>query len=68
MRIACARSWKISHGYNQHSISTKTDYCVVMNVYTHMQLLSHLSVPDEIYQSVKVKVKVDYLGMRQDGQ
>ena len=31
------------------------------------QLLSHLSIPDETYHSLKVKSKVGYLGMLQDG-
>ncbi len=32
------------------------------------QLLSHLSIPDETYQSVKAKAKVSYQGTLQDGQ
>lgn len=32
-----------------------------------MQLLSHLSVPDENFESMKVKAKVGYVGMLQDG-
>ena len=32
------------------------------------QLLSHLSVPDEVYECCKVKARVSYLGMQQDGQ
>lgn len=30
------------------------------------QLLSHLSVPDEVYECCKVKARVSYLGMQQD--
>lgn len=32
-----------------------------------LQLLSHLSIPDENFESLKVKAKVGYMGMLQDG-
>jgi len=32
------------------------------------QLLTHLSVPDENFECLKVKAKVDYMGMLQDGK
>lgn len=32
-----------------------------------MQLLTHLSIPDEVYYCVHVKAKISYLGMLKDG-
>ena len=33
-----------------------------------IQLLSHLSIPDETFLCCKMKAKVDYIGMLQDGE
>lgn len=47
------------------TVDNYSAYCALLSV---EQLLSHLSIPDETYQSVKVKAKVSYLGMLQDGK
>ncbi len=39
-------------------------HAFVCNVF---QLLTHVSVPDENFECMKVKAKVGYVGMLQDG-
>lgn len=44
------------------------DLFTKLHVFLSSQLLSHLSVPDEQYQCVRMKARVSYIGMLQDGE
>ena len=50
------------------SLSLLSFLLLLLSLIVSLQLIVHLSVPDEVYYCAHVKSKISYLGMLKDGQ
>ena len=61
----------VSQGIGRNNITLTNYTCVCIlhvSIYCPIQLLSHLSIPDEKFYYMQAKSKVNYIGMLNDGQ